>query len=701
MKAETRALPRSSRTGRRHALTAALAVAVAMAALTLFRAEAFPPIIDLASMSADLTILGLDGSNAGRAVAVGDINGDTVQDLLVGAPEADPGGRANAGATYVFFGGPGLPADIDLESASADVTILGDDANDQSGFAVVADDINGDDTDDVIIGAYLADGSGNGTACGAGQVGDRCEAGETYVIYGGPSLPATIDLASTSADLTIFGVDTSDQSGLSVAGGDINDDGKDDVVIGASNGDGSGNGTSCGTGQVGDVCGAGEAYVIFGGTSLPATVDLNSTGADLTVFGDRAGGHSFGSLGESVASGDIDADGIDDLILGAPGADHAGMVYVIAGDATLPSVIDLGSVSADFAILGDDISDRFGQVAVGDINGDLVEDLIVGATGADGSGSGTSCGTGEVGDRCLAGEVYVFHGGTSFPASSDLSVASADVTVFGDDTTDWMGGSVAAGDINSDGFEDLMMGAFFADGSGSGSPCGAGQVGDRCAAGDAYVIYGSPSLPANIDLDSMSADLTVFGADALDRLGTSVGSGDINGDGVIDAIIGTPFAAPPARSNSGEVYVIYGECLDGDGDTLCDADDQDDDNDGCSDFQEDGFDQALGGLRDSQYFWDFFDVHTGLPAERDGAVSISDIGAVVARFGSSVEPPLTKEQALAEALTPPPAAPAYHAGFDRGGPIPGQNLWNLLPPDGSVSIGDIGAAVAQFGHTCA
>ena len=336
------------RMARRHALTAALAVVVVTAALTLFRAEAIPPIVDLDSASADLTVLGLHGSNAGRAVAVGDINGDTVEDLIVGAPEANPGGRTNAGATYVFFGGPGLPSTIDLDSVSAGVTILGDDANDQSGYAVAVDDVNDDGKDDVIIGAYFADGSGSGTACGAGQVGDRCEAGETYVIYGAPSLPAIIDLASTSADLTIFGVNPDDQSGISVAGGDINDDGKDDVIIGAYFADGSGNGTSCGSGQVGDSCGAGEAYVIFGGTSLPATIDLNSTGADMTVFGGAPGGN----LGDSVAAGDIIADGIDDVILGAPSANATGEVYVIRGDNVPPSVIDLGSVSADFAVFG-------------------------------------------------------------------------------------------------------------------------------------------------------------------------------------------------------------------------------------------------------------------------------------------------------------------------------------------------------------
>lgn len=126
----------------------------------------------------------------------------------------------------------------------------------------------------------------------------------------------------------------------------------------------------------------------------------------------------------------------------------------------------------------------------------------------------------------------------------------------------------------------------------------------------------------------------------------------------------------------------------------------DTDNDGCTDEQELGPNPIVGGLRDPNYFWDFSDVWTGSPPEKNRAVSISDVGAVVARFGATRETVPTKQDALAEAQTPPPPAPAYHAAFDRGGPIPGQNLWNLLPPDGSINIGDIGAIVAQFGHSC-
>ncbi len=126
----------------------------------------------------------------------------------------------------------------------------------------------------------------------------------------------------------------------------------------------------------------------------------------------------------------------------------------------------------------------------------------------------------------------------------------------------------------------------------------------------------------------------------------------------------------------------------------------DTDGDGCADLLEIGSDPTLGGDRDPNYFWDFMDVWTGAPPARDQTVTIGDIGAVVARFGAFQSPPPSKSEALAEATTSPPPAPAYHASFDRGGADPMANPWNLFPPDGSVTVSDIGAAVTQFGHSC-
>ncbi|MEX1254652.1 MAG: flexitail domain-containing putative surface protein [Dehalococcoidia bacterium] len=118
------------------------------------------------------------------------------------------------------------------------------------------------------------------------------------------------------------------------------------------------------------------------------------------------------------------------------------------------------------------------------------------------------------------------------------------------------------------------------------------------------------------------------------------------------------------------------------------------DADGCSDAREQQTapgSQATGGLRDDNYFWDFFDTPDNNNA-RDRVVSVADIGRVVARFGSG-------GSTVIDPLSVPPAAPAYHTAFDRS-PATGDP-WDLGPPDGSITIGDVGGTVVQFGHTCA
>jgi hypothetical protein len=114
--------------------------------------------------------------------------------------------------------------------------------------------------------------------------------------------------------------------------------------------------------------------------------------------------------------------------------------------------------------------------------------------------------------------------------------------------------------------------------------------------------------------------------------------------------------------------------------------------DGCSEKQERGSYAVLGGLRDPLSFWDFMDQWIG--GSRDKVVAGGDIGAVIARFGSAGDP-------NGDPLVPPVSSMGYHAIADRGGAYPGQNAWNLQPPNGSISGGDIGSVVAQFGHSCA
>lgn len=116
--------------------------------------------------------------------------------------------------------------------------------------------------------------------------------------------------------------------------------------------------------------------------------------------------------------------------------------------------------------------------------------------------------------------------------------------------------------------------------------------------------------------------------------------------------------------------------------------------DGCLDITELGPNAGLGGSRNPKDRWDFFDVPTDAPPVRDRNVSIGDVGGIVGRYGAYGDPG-------GDPLAPPPAAPAYHTAYDRGGITPGGEPWNLLPPDGMITVGDIGAVVSQFGHSCA
>jgi hypothetical protein len=128
-------------------------------------------------------------------------------------------------------------------------------------------------------------------------------------------------------------------------------------------------------------------------------------------------------------------------------------------------------------------------------------------------------------------------------------------------------------------------------------------------------------------------------------------------------------------------------CTDTDGDTLCNAQDADDDSDLCSDAAETGPNPALGGLRNPLSFWDFFD------PSRDASVAGSDFFMLLARFGASGNPSINP-------LSPPAPAPAYHTRFDRGAVV-GEDPWDLGPPNASISGTDFFAVLAQFGHSCA
>ena len=477
--------------------------------------------------------------------SAGDVNGDGYDDLIIGAFRADPNGASYAGETYVVYGGasaPGTGGMLDLSAldGSNGFILNGIDAFDFSGFSVSsAGDVNGDGYDDLIIGAFVADPNGGNS-------------GETYVVYGGASAPGTGGMLDLSAldgtnGFVLNGIDGYDYSGFSVSSaGDVNGDGYDDLIIGAFNADPNGDNS-------------GETYVVYGGASAPGTAGVLALSAlDGTNGFVLNGIDADDNSGSSVSSaGDVNGDGYDDLVIGArvadPNGDNSGETYVVYGGASAPGTAGVLALSAldgtnGFVLNGVDAFDFSGWSvsSAGDVNGDGYDDLIIGGIWADPNG------------QRRAGESYVVYGGASAPGTGGmLDLSALDGTnsfvLNGIDSYDYSGYSVSsAGDVNGDGYDDLIIGAYRADPKGVG------------LAGETYVVYGGASAPGTggmLDLSALDGTngFILNGIDADDQSGVSVSSaGDVNGDGYDDLIIGARYADPNGVNSAGETYVVYG-----------------------------------------------------------------------------------------------------------------------------------------------
>jgi hypothetical protein len=355
------------------------------------------------SVSAAVDLAALDGTNGFTILGdyaitgrTGDINGDGVNDILLGSPFAEIGGMQARGQAHVIFGSAaGFNATIQLDSLDGTngFTVRGRDSFDYAGRSVSGADVNTDGFADLVVGAPFV------------RRGDGATVGEVYVVYGAATgfLPV-IDAGSLNGNngFTIegtilvdemnrpFPLPISGRLGYSVdSAGDVNGDGIDDLILGAPR---------PGDGEAISDTGVGAAYVLFGSEAgFPATVDLDSFESDNGILIKGHCGDFLNrcfprdNLGFDVSGiGDINGDGLSDILLAAPGAalaanDDAEAYVVLGSKNGLPASFHVGSPEMmgltgsngffiDFATSGGDVFVR----GIGDVNADGLSDFMIG-----------------------------------------------------------------------------------------------------------------------------------------------------------------------------------------------------------------------------------------------------------------------------------------------------------------------------------
>ncbi len=409
------------------------------------------------------------------ASGAGDVNGDGYADVIVGAPLFDQG-EVNEGMAFLYFGGAGVFNTV------ADAQLQMDQEGAWLGYSAAgAGDVNGDGYDDIIVGAnYYDNGQDN--------------EGAAFMFMGGPgSFNSTAD-----ADLGVNQVN--DGFGVSVAGaGDVNGDGFADVLVGAHQYD---------NGQIDE----GAVFLFFGGagafnTTFDARLELNQAGA---------------RFGLSVSgAGDVNGDGYADIIIGSPlyenGQPSEGAAFIYFGnqgvfDTTYDGLVESNQFNSSFG---------WSVAGVGDVNGDGYADVMVGARWFE---------QGETKE----GAVFLYFGGvgafnTTYDALLEVNQANAS---FGFDVA-------GAGDVNADGFADVVVGApFYSNG--------------ESFEGSAFLYLGKAgafdtTIDALLDMNKASAS---FGYSVA-------GAGDVNGDGYGDIIVGAQSWAN-GQTNEGASFIYFG-----------------------------------------------------------------------------------------------------------------------------------------------
>lgn len=480
-----------------------------------------------------------DGPCSGNAA--GDFNGDGFADLAVGVPDEDVGSVADGGTVHVIYGtSSGLAAtNNQLWTQNTEGVNGATETADRFGACIAVGNFNGDTNgtnpiDDLAIGVPGEDLDGVSNA------------GAVNVIYGAKSSDGRLTTTQISDQIwsqNYAGVEevaeSGDAFGSALAAGDFNGDGEDDLAVGAP------------LENIGSLGDAGVVHVFYGTEGgLHPNVDQlwhqNTSGAE----GNAEGGDRFGS---ALASGLLNSDARDDLVIGVPGENigsvvDAGAVNVLYGAATRMSVTGDQVWSQNSTGVADDAeaSDFFGRaLAVGDFGGTTQDDLAIGVFGEDL--------TAPV--RADAGAVVIISGAAAGLTAANEPLLTQDSilsTADTSDASDGFGAALVAANFGETGHADLAVGVPFEDDGASN-------------AGAVDVVYGTPT-GLNVTAGAPVADFLQQGTDGIDdsrevddAFGASLTAGNFNGAATaFDLAIGVPLEETGATLNTGAVVVVYG-----------------------------------------------------------------------------------------------------------------------------------------------